>query len=406
MLIRVGDFMNIQASMQIKEKVNSVRSRARRAEAEFDLASGEIQIMASRSIDLLGGTALGEVTDIVTKAKMACDKLYAECLTLIMLLDGECRPLLKDAPSAEAVGEVKELISELNEMSKIDNNFSASLNNRSLGDVATRRYTPSLEALSVQSFWETKYDMMPKASAEEICPQIAGNGLPRQVDAREAELAREAAARYKREMEIWNAESANVVAKRKNTVEKRLEEERSAKMKEIEDAYGSAVSCARESIQRLTAQKEAAEKRLPQLGFFAFGEKSSCKKTAENCAREILAEEEKISSAEESYAREKDELLSDMELYREEQEYAVEKELPLPPEPPKPVLRISDDYFFGVICEALKKYGKMSIDDFLQKCPELHLVSVAKAASFLRSMVKEGVIVREELNKKSYYHIR
>ncbi len=383
-----------------------MRSRAKLAEAEFDRASGDIQIMASRSIDLLGGTALGEVTDIATKAKMACDKLYAECQALIMLLDGECRPLLQDDPSAEAVGEVKELVSELNEMSKIDNNFAASLNNRSLGDVATRRYTPSLEALSVQSFWETKYDMMPKASAREIRPQSDGNGFLRQVDAREAELAREAAASYKREMDKWNAESANVVAKRKNTVEKRLEEERSAKMKEIEDAYNGAVSCARESIQKLKAQKEAAEKRLPQLGFFAFGEKSNCKNTIENCTRDILAEEEKISSAEERYAWKKEELLEDMSMYREEQEYAVEKEFPLPPEPPKPVIAISDDYFFGVIYGALKKHGKMSIDDFLQKCPELNLVSVAKASWFLRFMVKEGVIARVELNKKSYYHIR
>ncbi len=398
--------MNIQASLRIKETVSSARARARRAEAEFDRASSEIQTMVSRPIDLLGGTALGEVTDIATKAKMACDKLYAECQALIMLLDGECRPLLADAPSAEAVGEVKDLISELNETSKIDNNFAASLNNRSLGDVATRRYTPSLEALSIQSFWETKYDMLPKASAEEIRPQMGSESFLRQVDAREAELVREAAASYKREMDRWNAENENVAVKRKETVKIRLEEERSAKTKEIEAAYNGAVSCARESIKKLNAQKAEAEKRLTQLGFFAFGEKSRCKATVESCTKTIAQEEEKIKAAEESHAFEKESLFHEMELYREELEYAVEKELPLPPEPPKPALRISDNYFFNVIYGALKTYGKMSIDDFLQKCPELNLISVAKAASFLRIMVKDGVIVRSEINKKSYYHIR
>ncbi len=99
----VGDTMNEQTSKRMKEMVSNIRSRAKRAEREFDRTADEIQRMASRSIDLFGGSATSQVADIAVKSKMACDRLYVEYQALITLLDEECRPLLSQDPSLEAV---------------------------------------------------------------------------------------------------------------------------------------------------------------------------------------------------------------------------------------------------------------------------------------------------------------
>ncbi len=71
---------------------------------------------------------------------------------LVKEVDDLCRPLLEETPEYGVVSEVRDFIKYLNDESEIENNFSASLNSHSLGDVATRRYFPSVENKMIQKF--------------------------------------------------------------------------------------------------------------------------------------------------------------------------------------------------------------------------------------------------------------
>ena len=153
--------MSSTVNEQMLLAVKTVRESAKRAEREFDNGSSMLQMKASRSIDLFGGSAVSQVADIASDSKRICDALYASFQTLVKMLDDQCRPLLDQNPDYTAVREVRDLIKWLNDESEISNNFTASLNSQSLGDVASGRYFPSLENKMIQSFWENKYEMWP-----------------------------------------------------------------------------------------------------------------------------------------------------------------------------------------------------------------------------------------------------
>ncbi len=155
------------SSSRISEIVSRVRREARSAEREFDRRNNEIQRKASYSIDLFGGTATSQVVELASDARRACDELYASYQSLIQILDRECRPLLSSTTPGPAIREVADLIKWLNDESEIENNFTASLNSYSLGQVASAKYVPRTESRMIQKFWESQYNMTPEAKDAE-----------------------------------------------------------------------------------------------------------------------------------------------------------------------------------------------------------------------------------------------
>lgn len=225
--------MSNQATKMILEAVNIIKSNAKKAEEEFDRKSREIQRMASSSIDLFGGSASKDVVKLASESRKACDKLYAVYQSSVGMLDEQCRQILNDDVDIEALWEVKELIIWLNDESEIENNFTASLNDRNLGNVANVAYIPTIENKMIQSFWETKYSFRPEKEEFE------------KVKAQEKEIERQAA--EKRRLEKEAAEKAAMEAKREARRKQMAEEakvraETNTKVRNLVNSKESVVS--------------------------------------------------------------------------------------------------------------------------------------------------------------------
>lgn len=161
--------MSNSASEQMLQAVAQIKERARAAQAECDRRYAQIQQKASKPIDLFGGDAASRVVDIRSDVRLACDDLYTTLQTLVIMLDSQCRCLLTDSPSAEAVHAVMKTLRWLNEESQIGNTFNASLNSHDLGAVQSSKYIPSLECKMIEKFWEETFHALPEA--EQICQQ-------------------------------------------------------------------------------------------------------------------------------------------------------------------------------------------------------------------------------------------
>ena len=147
-----------QATKQIEDAVETAKRAARTADSEFDRANSRIQRMASSRIDLFGNDTVTRVADIAMEAKKACDELYAALQLQVITLDATCRPLLISKPNGTVIRDVYEAIKKFNSDSEISNTFTASVNYDNLGDVATRRYSPSVQAKMIENYWRGEYE--------------------------------------------------------------------------------------------------------------------------------------------------------------------------------------------------------------------------------------------------------
>ena len=137
--------MNTSAVDKMKQAINFAQKAWNDASKQFDAGSASLELKAGRSIDLFGGAVTRQVAELAQESRNLCDELYATCQTQIRILDETCRPLLDDNTDFSLVRDVWTLIKKLNEESEITNNFTASLNQHNLGDVATVQYFPSME---------------------------------------------------------------------------------------------------------------------------------------------------------------------------------------------------------------------------------------------------------------------
>lgn len=148
------------ASEKMFQVVAAIESSAQKAEREFERQKRELEWKSSSQIDLFGFDVTERVVELVSGGRKACDELYASYQMLVKMLDDRCRPLLSGQPSADAVRAVCRMIKKLNDESEIKNNYTTSLNNYSLGDVATVQYTPMMENKVIQKYWETTLEQM------------------------------------------------------------------------------------------------------------------------------------------------------------------------------------------------------------------------------------------------------
>lgn len=309
--------MNSQeASTNILEIVQRVTEQAKKAENQYDDRAWEIQRKASERIDLYGGSATRRVSELALLSKTACDDLYSSYQMLVEYLDQQCRPLLAYHPSLEAIESVLTKIQWLNEESKISNNYSASFNNVSIGDVASVQYTPSLNNTMIQRFWENTYDMDPEVqkAKQDREKRIAEEKAKKEEEARRKEEERKEQERKEREKELeekkrldlWKEElrpvelayEADLTAFRNACneidmqISKEVDEKVSAEEKHIvevaADFRDHAVAKYTKQIEELEEKIKICEERMATLGIFKGKEKKACKEEIDNNQTEIF----------------------------------------------------------------------------------------------------------------------
>lgn len=404
--------MSNPASEKMLQVVKTVKENAARAEREYDLGASMLQSKASGSIDLFGGSAVSQVADIAADARKLCDSLYASYQMLVKMLDEECRPLLEQQPELSAVRAVRDTIQWLNAESEIENNFTASLNARSLGGVASGRYFPSIANKMIQSFWETKYHMWPgREEAENAQRQQAQQqAQKRRQEAEEKRKAEETA--YEVKYEEWKKKADAVEQRRREELELALREAEIAHIREMETACADAVKNAVADKAAFEKKKAEAEQVLPTLGLLRFAEKKAAKQTIETMTGNIAAADARIRDAEQTLRQGQAEL----DTWREEKKQQLQSELertyPMPPDRPlKPgekVLtptQVADNALKQAILQGMQPGRLYMLTELMDAIPEISGLTHQRVSTLIRQMTQEGALRRTEEKRKAYFQL-
>lgn len=414
---------NQAATDRILQIVRHARGEAGAAERQFDRANSDIQWKASRSIDLFGGDATSRVADIARDARRVCDDLYSSYQSLIRIVDEQCRPLLDQDPALSAVKEVRDLIKWLNDESEIENNFTASFNSRSLGDVASARYIPSMDNKMIQRYWENRYAMWPGRAEQEAREAAeAAERRRRQEEARRAaqeeERKRQEAemAEYERQHQVWKKKAEAVEELRRSAAQRALDDQVRKLKLAADKAYEDTKRTLLADKAEAQARKTAAETKLPTLGFFAFGEKSQCKKTIREAEERLVRLDQQLADNESRYETEQRNISTQTDALRAKLAREMEKKYPMPPEPRKPRTSLMGNTAGMTPVQMANRSVQQAILDWMQPgvlytvpeiqegCPACADLTNQRISALVRGLIGTHV-ERIEDKRKAYFRL-
>ncbi len=245
--------------------------------------------------------------------------------------------------------------------------------------------------------------------------------------------------KYEANLKKWETECGDIKAKRSKRVEEMKADRIAAKKISLvaaaERKRDNAISAANDSITSQTKRKQEAEDKLATLGAFKFSEKKHMKWIIEDATRLIAEAEAAIPAAQAVYSQE----ISEVDKKAREIDYdfqgAVEKELPLPAKPRKPesVIRVEErqkkieekrkreqfdrklESFFSKtqstaadeceeIIDLLMDGKERTITDMVTEL-SIDGMDNLKISYRIRTMEREGLVVKETIERRSYYRI-
>lgn len=400
--------MSNYATEQMLLSIKKAKDKAERAENEYDREVDQLQLKTEQSIDLFGGKAVSQVTDIVVASRKICDELYATYQMLIKILDEECRPLLAQEPEYRVVREVRNLIRKFNEESEIENNFTASLNEHNVGDVATRRYLPSIECKMIQSYWETKCDSWPgREETEEIERRVEER--IKQYDDNIKSNNQERIAQYKKERDQWKVDCERISAAREAEIQKQLEKIQGEMEQNAEKKFEDKCYDCRLNIKKYTQIKTDAEAVLASLGLFKFEEKKAQKAIIADALLAIEELNTQIESAKTLYRSEIDAAARKAQQQRSDIVQQIEKTLVFPVKPEVPHIegvKNANEFYQQSILEGMERGRLYDIADLVENIPELTGLATVRVSALVRPLADGGQIERVEKNRKPFFRLR
>lgn len=396
---------------RLLQLVQQAKESAAKAEREYERREDALQAKASQNIDLFGGHAVSQAVDLAAEARKMCDSLYAAYQTLVAMTDAQCRPLLAQQPGREAVRAVRDLIKWLNDESEIENNFSASLNYRDLGEFASVRYIPKLENKMIQSFWENAYATLPGVAEAERQEKDAAESEKQRAARERAENYRKSQAaleaqkaQYQQELESWKA-AVEAAKQQQAAMLKNLENQERSRL--TEDAEQLFEAQTKSAMAELEEKKEAllqANVALQALGFFQFGEKKRQKDAIEKLTAQIDKLEHIIEDAKIVRDRAKRAIPSAIFDKKQDWQAVAEQAYPIPEEPLPPGMtqeqrekKKTEDAIYNT----LKAKGRMRVEDLLEKCPAVKGWTDIRLRATLRSMGDR--VFTEEIKYMLFY---
>ena len=436
-----------EADAAISAAVKKTRREADAADRAFDSASFDIQMKASRDIDLFGGDAPHRIVEIRADAKRACDNLYTTYQTLIPVLDATCRPLLADTPSREAVKSVADCIKYLNDESEIENNYNLTFNSDNLGNVASAKYVPSMENKMIQKFWESQVSFAPTTAEitkrfetpEERTLRLKveeerkkADEVRRKEEEKEKEKIESVRRKYNQDIKSWETECSQIDSKRTAFVTEKLAEEKERIVSTAAKKKDEAIAKANQTIKEETERKTSAETALASLGLFKISEKKEKKWTIEYATRKISEAQASISAAQSTYALEIQQ--ADEKTKSKESVFQSEAErlYPLPTKPSKPTYLIEADKRLREENRAKRRTSSakltaqqsrnevikaeilefmednpepMTVSDMIENIPVLEGEGNQYVSALLRQLVLSGDIEKFSEKRRTYFRI-
>ncbi len=416
--------MEMNANEKVLYVIETSKDRLRKAESAHRTAYNEVTALSRSSIDLFGGDAVGRVAEIATKMERANDIKYAECQSLILMIDQQCRPLIKENLLPSTVKSVVDMIKKLNDSSRIDVTYNASLNGYGMGNVAAKSYMPSVECNMIQSFWETTYDMMPEVVEEKRkkeAKKIADAHEREETIQKRYEAAKE---KYNAEKELYDkayAEWKKKAEEIESQIKKRIEAERASLLNEIESKRDKVVAKTQKTIEEQSRRKEKAKTMLASLGFFKFAERKEQKAIIDYVERAIKEAVQQRNNAEKEYASDMEsfektlEQRSDSIRTRIENDNPVTKEPKAPVKPIEPVMPPKNLTPSQMEKEAVKEdilnymaccYDHLvSVDELVEMVPACREMTNQRVGALVRQLVNEYAVERINEEGQIYFRI-
>ncbi len=280
----------------------------------------EVKRLLEHQIQWYQRGALGELHDVLKKATDTCNKRYVSLQSLVQMVDSECKPLLAFKPYKKSIKAVAQVIADLNEDSVLNTDFGLSVNDSSMEDVAMVSYSPSLEALMIQKFWEQKVLVVDETSEEREILKVEREEQ-RKRDEEEKKAKKEEAERRRKEAEEKKLRQKNAVKTVIKTREDHinlLKAESDKKIKNFEEAFLNSQNQLTKANESDIAEKERLEAELKTLGFFKFGEKKELREKTEALNKQIADREQNLKNLKAKYQRDKS--AAQKEYKKEEEE--------------------------------------------------------------------------------------
>ncbi len=410
------------AAKQIFDAVSDTKRSMDDAEGLFDSRNDEVQRKASRDIDLFGGHASSRVLEIASDAKRACDDLYATYQSLIPSLDSICRPLLDYNPGMEAIKSVRDMMQLLNEESEIENNYTASLNDTSLGDVVNAKYVPLMENRMIEKFWENQLESTPEYKEKRRKEKEKEERRYEEKKRKEAEQADI----EKREYELWKEEVKIAEKKRK---EKRVEFENSIKeeFKEAQDRLkiqkDAKASSIREETERLNQRINKCSEEISSLKFFNISKKRELNKEIDSHKKTLRNKEQELADLDSWFANEMKKVEQDKNDSIERIEEKLDDYCPIPLSPEKrkiqeekekrkkllenatPTQRENAKVKEEILLTLSRSGDSMTVTEIMSNMPNTYQVTYQKLSALIRQLVDSGDIEKEIRGKVTAFRI-
>lgn len=141
---------------EIKKILDQIKKEYKSAEASMERKKAEVERNAAVSIDIYVDDAIERAMDIVRETVRTAGEFHEKCQELVLELDSRCRELVTDATSANLVGEIADMIKDLNESSDININFNGTFEGEDLGDIGNGTFEASSEAKRIERTWTIK----------------------------------------------------------------------------------------------------------------------------------------------------------------------------------------------------------------------------------------------------------
>lgn len=390
------------AIQKIQAALENARKALQNAQARFQSGSNALQQKASGNIDLFGGTVTSHVAEIATASRNLCDTLYAACQTQVKILDETCRPLLDEDIPVTAVKDVWKMIGLLNEESCITNNFTASLNGKGLGDVATVQYHPSMESKMIESYWESRYQSWP--GREEYEKQLEAAKRKKEEDRKEAAKKTKhiEEEQYKQAQLEWTKKAQDVEQKRERLLRQELDAQQLRSEEQIKQKKEQEIAAQTKRKEQLLAAQEKVKAALAQLRFYQIFLKIRYQKAIKDSILQISAAEQAIAAAERTYNEEQLQLKKAIQQRKTELTQAMRKKYPLPRKPRKPASMLYEnpstyqviaEFMKTEIINTLEKHGKLTYMELMQKNPNLNDLTYQRIVNYAKKLQQEGEIV-------------
>lgn len=408
---------NAQADEMLNKAMDELQDQLDSAEGKFE-SDGRFLEIKAKYANCNDMSVLG---DIMAESRRITDELYASYEALIRAANSICKPLADEGVSPASLKRVVDFMKHINsECSTLGSNYSATVNDYSLGNIASTRYSPTAEARMIETNWNLLHSLHPQVAEEKKRAEEAAAKARAEREERERIEREKYAEDYPRLLAEWEAECARIEAIRAKLVpeaEKKAEKDLRYRCKKEHD---DAIASANEDIAEQQKIIDEADRIIKSAKFLEFGKKIEANTRKTNALAVVNAVRQRIAYEDQKHSERIAALERNLSRELEKARQQVERENPLPKKPRDPnagkgafdapegatAVQLANLGIKQEIYETIEEYGEpMTITDIMENCPACTDISNQRCSALVRQLVSDGLVLRTERARMAYFEI-